>query len=69
LSEQREDDLLLIRDDFLSHKGMFEKIVVHGHTPVSKPEIHSNRINIDTRTFASGKLTCIVLENDDIAFL
>jgi serine/threonine protein phosphatase 1 len=69
LSEQREDDLLLIRDDFLLHKGMFEKVVVHGHTPVSKPEIHGNRINIDTGAFASGKLTCLVLENDDIAFL
>jgi serine/threonine protein phosphatase 1 len=69
LSNQREDDLLLIRDEFLFHKGMFEKVIVHGHTPVSKPEIHGNRINIDTGAFASGKLTCIVLENDDIAFL
>jgi serine/threonine protein phosphatase 1 len=69
LSDQREDDLLLIRDEFLFYKGMFEKVIVHGHTPVSKPEIHSNRINIDTGAFASSKLTCIVLENDDIAFL
>src|ERR1700687_1428659 len=68
-SDQREDDLLLIREEFLFHQGMFEKVVVHGHTPVSEPEIHRNRINIDTGAFASGKLTCVILENDDIVFL
>jgi serine/threonine protein phosphatase 1 len=69
LLDQHEDDLLLIREEFLFHQGTFEKIIVHGHTPVSEPEIHSNRINIDTGAFASGNLTCIVLENDDILFL
>jgi serine/threonine protein phosphatase 1 len=69
LPDQREDDLLLIREEFLFHQKMFEKVIVHGHTPVSEPEIHTNRINIDTGAFASGKLTCIVLENDDILFL
>lgn len=69
LADQRADDLLLIRDEFLLHEGMFEKVIVHGHTPVNDPEIHDNRINIDTGAFASGKLTCLVLENDDISFL
>jgi serine/threonine protein phosphatase 1 len=43
--------------------------VVHGHTPVEAPEIHPYRINIDTRAFATGQLTCLVLEGDGQAFL
>jgi hypothetical protein len=32
------------------------KVVVHGHTPVSEPEIGNTRINIDTGAFATVKL-------------
>jgi serine/threonine protein phosphatase 1 len=35
---------------------------VHGHTPVRMPDVRSNRINIDTGAFATGRLTCIVIE-------
>lgn len=69
LSRQSSDDLLWIRDDFLSYRGSFGKIVVHGHTPVSEPEIHDNRINLDTGAFATGKLTCAAFEEDQILFL
>jgi len=69
LSHQSAEDLLWIRDDFLSYQGSFGKIVVHGHTPVSEPEIHNNRINLDTAAFATGNLTCAVLEDDHIMFL
>jgi serine/threonine protein phosphatase 1 len=69
LSYQNAEDLLWIRDDFLSYEGSFGKIVVHGHTPVSEPEIRHNRINLDTAAFASGKLTCAVLEGEQIMFL
>ena len=69
LSHQSAEDLLWIRDDFLGYKGSFGKIVVHGHTPVNEPEIHDNRINLDTGAFASGKLTCAVFEEDLITFL
>jgi serine/threonine protein phosphatase 1 len=69
LDEQREEDLLWIREDFLLHEDMFEKIIVHGHTPVREPEIFSNRINIDTGAYATGRLTCLVLEGEDMRFL
>ena len=42
---------------------------ISGHTPVSEPEIHDNRINLDTGAFASGNLTCAVFEDDRIEFL
>src|SRR5262249_29396020 len=66
LAHQSAEDLLWIRGDFLSYEGGFGKIVVHGHTPVSQPEIHDNRINLDTGAFASGNLTCAVFEDDQI---
>ena len=42
-------------------------VVVHGHTPIYEPEIRWNRINIDTGAYATGRLTCLVLEGDDVA--
>jgi serine/threonine protein phosphatase 1 len=65
--KQKEEDLLWIRDEFLSHEQPFESFVVHGHTPVHAPDIRQNRINIDTGAFATGRLTCIVIEDSAIA--
>lgn len=64
LAKQRDEDLLWIRDDFLLHEEDFGKIVVHGHTPVRELDIRSNRINIDTGAYATGRLTCLVIEGD-----
>jgi serine/threonine protein phosphatase 1 len=69
LSQQREDDLLRIRDRFLLCNNDFGQIVVHGHTPVPEPEIRANRINVDTGAYATGRLTCLVLERDQVGFL
>jgi serine/threonine protein phosphatase 1 len=69
LETQHERDLLWIRDDFLQYPGHLGKVIVHGHTPVGKPEIYSNRINIDTGAYATGHLTCLVLEADQLDFL
>ncbi|MDB5643908.1 MAG: hypothetical protein JWN07_3225 [Hyphomicrobiales bacterium] len=69
LEAQSERDLLWIRNEFLSWRGPFGKIVVHGHTPVETPEILPNRINIDTGAYASGRLTCLVLEGASASFL
>ena len=69
LSRQSEHDLLWIRDEFLLYEGKFSKIIVHGHTPVMAPDVRSNRVNIDTGAYATGHLTCLVLEGDDAFFL
>jgi serine/threonine protein phosphatase 1 len=66
LAEQREEDLLWIREEFLLYEDDFEKIIVHGHTPVSEPDFRPNRINIDTGAYATGKLTCLRIEADEI---
>ena len=69
IRKQREEDLLWIREEFLSCEQRFEKFVVHGHTPVPTPDFRSNRINIDTGAFATGRLTCIVIESTSIVEL
>jgi len=69
LAAQQEEDLLWIRDEFLLHEEPFEKIIVHGHTPVREPEVRANRINIDTGAYATGRLTCLRLEDDKIDFI
>ena len=66
IHEQTEDDLLWIREEFLGHEQPFDRFVVHGHTPVSVPDLRPNRINIDTGAFATGRLTCIVIEGSAI---
>jgi serine/threonine protein phosphatase 1 len=69
LTKQSEDDLLWIREDFLLSEDYFGKVVVHGHTPVLEPDVRPNRINIDTGAYATGRLTCLVLEGDKIRFI
>jgi serine/threonine protein phosphatase 1 len=69
LDRQNRNDLLTIRDTFLSSKTEHGKLVVHGHTPSLAPEIRSNRIGIDTAGYATGRLTCLVLEKDQQRFL
>jgi serine/threonine protein phosphatase 1 len=69
LVRQSEQDLLWIRDDFLLHEEDFGKVVVHGHSPTNLPDIRPNRINIDTGAYATGRLTCLVLEGDGMRFL
>ncbi len=68
LAKQREEDLLWIRADFLLCEADFSKIIVHGHSPVREPDIRPNRINIDTGAYATGQLTCLMLEGDERHF-
>jgi serine/threonine protein phosphatase 1 len=62
LADQREEDLLWIREDFLQCKERFSKYIVHGHTPVRSAEILANRANIDTGAFATGNLTLLSIQ-------
>jgi serine/threonine protein phosphatase 1 len=69
LDLQKQEDMLWIRDEFLLSRQDFGKIVVHGHTITEAPEIRRNRIGIDTGAFASGRLTCLVLQGEAWSFL
>jgi serine/threonine protein phosphatase 1 len=69
LTEQRESDLLWIRNEFLDSKENFGKFIVHGHTPVPEPDIRSNRINIDTGAYATGNLTLLSIQGSSMLAL
>jgi predicted MPP superfamily phosphohydrolase len=69
LAEQREEDLLWIREEFVDSTAEHEKVIVHGHTPAERPEVKLNRINVDTGAYITGTLTCLVLEADQQRFL
>jgi serine/threonine protein phosphatase 1 len=69
LDRQKRDDLLSIREPFLSSETEHGKVVVHGHTPSVAPEVRANRMGIDTAAYATGRLTCLILEKDQGRFL
>jgi serine/threonine protein phosphatase 1 len=69
LEEQDPQDLIWIREPFLQWREDFGRVIVHGHTPVERPEVLRNRINIDTGAYFSGRLTCLVLEGASRRFL
>ncbi len=69
IEDQRETDLLWIREEFLESSVNFGRIVVHGHTPSDAPAARANRIGIDTGAYMTGRLTALVLEERTRKFL
>lgn len=69
IEAQDPHDLMWIRSPFLGYDGPLPVRVVHGHTPVREPIVTPYRIGIDTGAFATGILTCAVLEGADVRFL
>lgn len=59
LSEQKDEDLLWIREPFLTQGPELPVFVVHGHSPVEQPYFGNGRIAIDTGAFATGRLTVL----------
>ena len=70
LAAQETEDLLWIRDPFLTSDWDWGKRVVHGHTPhMSGPSLHPNRVNLDGGAFVSGILTAGVFNADGVEFV
>lgn len=69
LEAQDPHDLIWIRRAFLDHAELFEKVIVHGHTPHDAPQLLPNRVNVDTKAFATGRLTALVLDGREKRFL
>ena len=65
LARQAERDLLWIRQDFLEARGRFEKVIVHGHTPLEEPQLLPARLGLDTGAYATGILTAVRLEGEE----
>ncbi|RTL51770.1 MAG: serine/threonine protein phosphatase [Bradyrhizobiaceae bacterium] len=62
LDQQDDNDMLWIREPFLSSNKDFGRRIIHGHTPTKdgKPEVRINRLNIDTGAVFGGPLTAAV---------
>lgn len=69
MSDQDPHDLRWIRDGFIEFTGKFEKTVVHGHTITDSqlPEVHGNRIAIDTGSYRTGRVSSAVFVDDELA--
>jgi serine/threonine protein phosphatase 1 len=65
LSDQSPDDLLWIREPFLSCDDDCGALVVHGHTPTESglPDLRVNRLNIDTGCVLGGPLTAAMFSD------
>lgn len=69
IENQTEEDMMMIREEFIFSKDLFEKTVIFGHTIFSEPFVKRGRIGIDTGSYASGNLTCVALEGEDVRFI
>jgi serine/threonine protein phosphatase 1 len=54
-------EMLWTRKKFLTSEFAWEKVIVHGHTPVRNVEISHNRINLDTGCIYGGALSAMEL--------
>ena len=66
LDQQDPNDLRWIRSPFLDHDRPLAKMVVHGHTIAEDLDVRSHRIGIDTGAYATGRLTAIGLEGEEM---
>lgn len=65
LWRQRRRDMLWIGKDFTSSQQQHPAVIVHGHSIVENgPEIHANRIALDTGAYRTGKLSAMGFEED-----
>jgi serine/threonine protein phosphatase 1 len=66
LDAQSEDDMLWIREPFLSSALWHGALVVHGHTPTATcvPDVRPNRVNLDTGACFGGTLTAAAFGPD-----
>jgi len=66
LASQREEDLLWIREPFLSNEQEYGRLIVHGHTPVptQKPDLRKWRLNLDTGAAYGGPLTAAAFTDE-----
>ncbi len=69
LKHQSEQDLLWIRDEFLTTARSLPQTVVHGHTPRETVTLGEGRIGVDTGAYLTGKLTAAGLCGSAVWFL
>lgn len=69
LVQQTDEDLIWIREPFLSHGPLLPYLVIHGHTPGLRPVFGNSRIGIDTAAAMGGYLTVLKIQEGQPSFL
>lgn len=69
LADQEENDLVWIREPFLSFQEDHPWLVVHGHTALKAPQHYGNRVNLDSGAGYGRPLSVGVFEGDDVYWL
>ncbi|MBC2668121.1 metallophosphoesterase [Novosphingobium piscinae] len=64
LDQQRRSDLLWIRKRFIDSNRYHGRVVVHGHSIEDEVAVLHNRIGVDTGAYRSGRLSGIVLQDE-----
>ncbi|WP_328593270.1 metallophosphoesterase family protein [Tritonibacter aquimaris] len=69
LADQEENDLVWIREPFLSFQEDHPWLVVHGHTALKAPQHYGNRVNLDSGAGYGRPISVGVFEGDDVYWL
>ncbi len=69
LEAQTDEDMLWIREPFLSQGAGLDLLVIHGHTPVTEPETGPQRVGIDTGAFTTGRLTVLKIVESGLSII
>lgn len=69
LDEQSVQDLMWIREPFLSSGRNFGAFVVHGHSSGYRIDMRANRLCIDTGAYATGALSAAVFDGGPVRVL
>jgi serine/threonine protein phosphatase 1 len=69
LEAQTDEDMMWIREPFLTTGSGLPLTVVHGHTPAEAPTIGPNRIGIDTFAYSTGVLAVLKLDGSSATIL
>jgi serine/threonine protein phosphatase 1 len=69
LLNQTERDLLWARWSQEDVGIQFEKILIHGHTPITEPVAKGGHINVDTGAYATGRLSAVRITPAGTGFL
>lgn len=56
-----KETLLWVREEFFNSKFKWNKVIVHGHTPVETVEFYPHRINVDTGCVFDQSLSAVEL--------
>jgi serine/threonine protein phosphatase 1 len=69
IEAQTENDLVWIREPFLTETASHGPLIVHGHTAIDTPTHYGNRVNIDSSAAYGGPLSAIALDGPEVFLL